>query len=44
VLGVGVGAGAGAPDDETIKRVFIDVSGKLFEDLAREARAAFAHQ
>jgi len=27
-----------------IKRVFIDVSGEPFVDLAREARAAFAHQ
>ena len=28
----------------TIKRVMIDVSGEPFEDLAAEARAAFAHQ
>ena len=28
----------------TIKRVLIDVSGEAFVDLAREARAAFAHQ
>jgi arylsulfatase len=28
----------------TIKRVVVDVSGEAFEDLAREARAAFAHQ
>jgi arylsulfatase len=28
----------------TIKRVIIDVSGEAFVDLAREARAAFAHQ
>jgi arylsulfatase len=28
----------------TIKRVMIDVSGEAFVDLARDARAAFAHQ
>ena len=28
----------------TIKRVVIDVSGEAFEDLAMEARAAFARQ
>ena len=28
----------------TIKRVLIDVSGEAFEDLAAEARAAFARQ
>ena len=28
----------------TIKRVFVDVSGEAFVDLAQEARAAFAHQ
>jgi arylsulfatase len=28
----------------TIDRLFIDVSGEAFVDLAREAQAAFAHQ
>jgi hypothetical protein len=28
----------------TIKRVFVDVSGEAFVDLATEARAAFARQ
>ncbi len=28
----------------TITRVFVDVSGEAFVDLAREAQAAFAHQ